>query len=113
MLNWVENDNTVTIVIFVYRDKLHCWEYGGKKHNFVNSKTNFPKCLITEEDKEWKIVPLPIEPFAELKHGGKVVCLCWNPHISGQLASSSYDKSVKVNKYYILYVVFLYSACVF
>ncbi|KAF4532992.1 hypothetical protein B566_EDAN000681, partial [Ephemera danica] len=60
--------------------------------------TSLQFCLIStlDETGSWKHVGLPIEPFTELKHGSKVVSLCWNPHIGGQLASSSYDKSVRV-----------------
>jgi WD40 repeat protein len=49
-----------------------------------------------DENKEWKGASLPLKPMSEMKHGGKVVCLAWNPHIGGQLLSSSYEASVKM-----------------
>ncbi|XP_059487446.1 gem-associated protein 5-like [Neocloeon triangulifer] len=57
---------------------------------------NLTSLLAEGTEKVWKGAPLPLEPLSELKHGGKVVCLAWNPHVGGQLVSSSYDMSVKV-----------------
>ncbi|CAB3366761.1 Hypothetical predicted protein [Cloeon dipterum] len=52
--------------------------------------------LSQGEEKVWKGASLPLQPMSELRHGGKVVCLAWSPHVGGNLASSSYDMSVKV-----------------